>query len=72
MDEITRGSLLLPVLALIVGFFVLFGWLLSIEFRLYRMTRSRCAACGGEVSRTARRCAHCGEPVQGNSEQDER
>jgi predicted amidophosphoribosyltransferase len=61
MDEIARGSLLLPVIGLMVGFFVLFAWLLSIEFRLYRLSRSTCPGCGGEVSRSARRCPSCGE-----------
>jgi len=64
MDEFVRGSLLLPVLALIVGFVVLFTWLLSVEFRLYRLSRAVCNECGGDVSRNARRCSHCGKNLR--------
>jgi len=63
MEEFVRGSLLLPVLGLIVGFVVLFTWLLSVEFRLYRLSRMACDECGGDVSRTARRCSHCGKTL---------
>ncbi|HKD90848.1 MAG TPA: hypothetical protein VKB56_03065 [Terriglobales bacterium] len=64
MEEFARGSLLLPVLALIVGFVVLFAWLLSVEFRLYRLSRVACDECGGDVSRTDRRCSHCGKNLR--------
>ena len=64
MEEFVRGSLLLPVLALIVGFVVLFTWLLSVEFRLYRLSRMACDECGGDVSRAAPRCSHCGKDMR--------
>lgn len=64
MEEFVRGSLLLPVLALIVGFVVLFTWLISVEFRLYRLSRMACDECGSDVSRTARRCSHCGKDLR--------
>ncbi|MBV8205555.1 MAG: hypothetical protein JO041_02085 [Acidobacteria bacterium] len=64
MEEVARGSLLLPVIALIVGFFALFAWLLSLEFRVYRLSRARCSGCGGEVSRAARQCGSCGQRLE--------
>ncbi len=64
MGDLERGSLLLPVMALIAGFCILFAWLIAVEFRLYRLSRTRCAACGGEMSLAARRCPSCGEPAE--------
>lgn len=63
MGDFERGSLLLPVLGLMVVVFLMLAWLASLEFRLYKLTRAQCPGCGAEISKAASRCGSCGEKI---------